>query len=53
MSENIKNVPAEGVDVAACEQEGGKVRALLKLEGITKDYAVGKNVTHALKGIDV
>ena len=53
MSENIKNVPAEGVDVAACEQESGKVRALLKLEGITKDYAVGKNVTHALKGIDV
>ena len=53
MSENIKNVPAESVDVAACEQEGGKVRALLKLEGITKDYAVGKNVTHALKGIDV
>ena len=26
---------------------------MLRLENITKDYVVGKNITHALKGIDI
>ena len=57
MSEDMKNASVESADIITHEEasskEEEKVRALLKLENITKDYLVGKNVTHALKGVDI
>ena len=51
MSDNMISKSIDSADVIEHEEE--KVRALLKLEDITKDYVVDKNVTHALKGVNV
>ena len=51
MSDNMISKSIDSADIIEHEEE--KVRALLKLEDITKDYVVDKNVTHALKGVNV
>ena len=50
MSDNMISKSIDSADIIEHEEE--KVRALLKLEDITKDYVVDKNVTHALKGVN-